>query len=174
MSVNHKMLIIEDKLKEIFDQLPLMQNSAGVEFKLVFRYGDNLELLAFLKNAKGNTSRPYPLIWLLYPYEEIQDRTTVDVTDMVLIIATETNAESNYQQRMEENFKKVLIPLYENIKLAFLRANTIYTSDVYNVTKYPNYGRPEENKAEAIDLWDAMRIEFNCSINNSCINTIKF
>jgi hypothetical protein len=174
MGVTYKMLIAEDRFAEIFAQLPAIKNASDVEFKPVFRYGDNLELLAFLKNSKGNPDRPYPLIWLLYPYEEEHTRTVLKLSDVVLILATETNAESNYQQRMEENYKKVLIPLYENIRLAFMRANIMSTNDVYDIVKYPNYGRPEEEASEAIDLWDAIKVTFDCHINSACLTNLKF
>jgi hypothetical protein len=174
MGVSYEMIIAEDRFEEIFAYLPVIKNSSDVEFQPLFRYGDNLELLVFLKNQIGNTKRPYPLIWLLYPYEEDHTRTNLNLKDVVLIIATETNAESNYQQRMEENYKKVLIPLYENIRLAFMRANILSTDDKYKIVKYPNFGRPEENVSETIDLWDAMKITFDCSINNVCLQKIRF
>lgn len=174
MGVSLKAIIVEDRFAEIFAQLPTISNAKGTEFSMIFKYGDVYELQAFLDNTKGNTKRPYPLIWLLYPYLEQHKRTGVNLEGVQLILATETNAESNNEQRLLENYKKVLIPLYENIKIAFLRANIIHTSDEYNFTKFPNYGRVEDNVSEVNVLWDAIKLNFNCFINDKCLTQIKF
>ncbi|RLA04913.1 MAG: hypothetical protein DRQ47_02475 [Gammaproteobacteria bacterium] len=174
MGVVFDTIIVENRLEEIFNQLPIMTNSKGVDFKPVFKFGDEFELNAFLRASKGDAKRPYPLIWLVYPYTEDHTRTVVNIENMVLVLATVTNSSYNNSQRLKENYEKILIPLYENIKLAFLRVNILSTDDTYNMIKFPNYGREDGAEAKTIDLWDALKITFNCAINNNCIRQIKF
>ena len=48
------MIIIEDRLAEIFAYLPDMLNSSGASFTPTFMYGDQKQLLDFLNQNKIN------------------------------------------------------------------------------------------------------------------------
>lgn len=170
MAVTTTMIIVEDRLKEIFDTLPPLKNSKGIDFKPVFKCGDNKELSTFLKLSK-KTRDPYPLIWLISPYTEEHKRTHVLIENMSLILAVETNSSMLNNQRLEDTFKTVLIPLYDNIKTLFMKANTVNTDDTYIVTKFYNYSGDTNptDKHEVTDIWDAMKITFEIQINSNCL-----
>ena len=174
MPVPNKMIVVEDKFKALFDQLPLTTNKVGSEFKTVFGYGDEKELYSFLDNNRRKL--PYPLIWYLHPVEEEHTRTDVQLKDAVLVLATITTTNKTNAQRMETSFKEVLIPLFDNIKTALMRSNVfdVKGQDLgYKVTKFFNYGDEELVKSQAIDVWDAMRVRFDCSVNSRCTEQIK-
>jgi hypothetical protein len=143
------------------------------EFKPVFKYGDNKELLAFLK-TKNKGEKPYPLIWLVYPYVEDHGRTNVSIEPISLVLAVRTNKSMLNEQRMEETYKKVLIPLYNNLREMFMQSNIAYVTDEYIVTKFPNYSNEESEgtQNQTVDLWDALKMTFNCTINANCLNEL--
>ena len=169
MGVTTKIIVVEERLAEIFETLPAYIDDKGNEFKPLFKFGDNKELLAFLKQNEGSKS-PYPLIWLVYPYEENHQRTHVQIDNMDLILAVETNSEMFNEERFETTYKDVLFPLYDNIRTLFDQANIISTDDTYRVVKYPNYGNLEGTENETVDIWDALKMTFNCQITNWCFN----
>jgi hypothetical protein len=171
MAVLKKMIIVENKLKFLFSKLPPILNSNSISFQPVFKWGDSKELSVFLKTTKKSTS-PYPLIWLVSPFAEQHKRTHVLVENMSLVLAVETNKSMLNEQRIEETYTKVLIPLFENIKELFLRSNIVNTSDEYNITKFYNYSGDSNtgDKNEVTDIWDAMKITFDIQINNNCSN----
>ena len=174
MGVTKNIIVVEDRLRAVFDTLPPMIVDL-VEYPIVFKYGDEKELMSFLKNTQGNDT-PYPLIWLVYPYEEKHNRTHVSITDMSFVLAVETNEEMFNEERFETTYKDVLFPLYDNIRKLFNMANIITTNDTYKVIKFPNYsgedGGSEEQKT--VDIWDALKITFNCTINDWCLEPIEF
>lgn len=176
------MIIVENKLEEIFSYLPLMSYEVGgAEFKVYFGYGDELELNAFLKQKEGDETQPYPLIWLLYPYEEIHKKKEVYLNDIVLIVATNTNNNMLNKERIATNFSKVLIPLYDNIERAFLRASNMNFLQEVKVTKFPNYSGEDQRRSSiepreesfANTLWDALKTKWKISINDNCLKQIK-
>ena len=175
MSVTTNMIIVEDRLAEMFAYLPTMSNEDGVEFGVTFKYGDQKELLAFIKSKK-NKIRPYPLIWLVYPYTEFHKRNRVVIDSISLVLAVETNSSMLNEQRMRETYDKVLIPLYNNLKKMFLQANIAYVSDEYSVTKFPNYSDEQSTGEEnqAVDIWDALKVTFPLEITGNCLQPIRF
>lgn len=176
MGVTKNMIIVEDRLREMFNQLPPHINvDLNASFPIKFKYGDNLELLSFLKQNQGSES-PYPLIWLVYPYEEDHQRTHVKIDGMSLILASETNMNMFNEERIETTYKQILFPLYENIKVLFEQSNIIITDGTFRVSKFPNYSSEElpGEENQTVDIWDALKITFDCQINDWCLNTINF
>lgn len=172
MSVTEEIIIIEDVLEKAFEQLPRFSNG-GEDFYPLFKFGDDKELIAFLKENQGQKS-PYPIIWLVYPFEEDHQRTHVNVENMSLVLATETNCEMFNEERFETTYKQILFPLYNNIKKLFQQANTIMTDDTYRIMKFPNYsdeGSTDSEEQKMVDIWDALKITFNAQINNRCLRT---
>lgn len=175
MSVNNSTITIENRLEEMINYLPAMKDEENNEFSIFFEYGDQLDLIDFLKQNKG-ADHPYPLIWLLSPYNEIHQRNKVRVNDLTIILAVQTNKEMLPKQRMKETFEKVLIPLFTNLKLLFLRSNIITVENRnYNAIKYYNYSGEDNGglESETGDIWDAYKITFNCSITDNCLRPIK-
>lgn len=171
------MIVVEDKLEEIFSYIPKMSYEVGgVEFNVVFGYGDKYELNQFLKDNESNDNKPYPLIWMLYPYKELHKKKVVDLKDIVLILATNTNASMSNKDRIKTNFKRILIPLYDYVFTVLQRAVNISLLEEVEVIKFPNFSSDKlEDREESftIELWDALKTVWNFNINNSCLKDIK-
>lgn len=168
MGVVKKLIVVEDRLEQIFAFLPKTVNSKNEEFTPVFMYGNQNELNIFL-NTKRTTSK-YPLIWLIYPFEEHHKRTRVELNDISIVIATETNGVMLNKERMETSYKKILFPLYDNIRDLFSRANIMNVDGDFTLFKHPKYsGDDEAIENMAVDIWDAIKITFSCSITNDCL-----
>ncbi len=72
MGIVTKTIILEDVLKSVFNYLPAMSyNEGGDEFSVTFGFGTKKDLNKFLTLRKRSTV--YPLIWLLYPYNELHN-----------------------------------------------------------------------------------------------------
>jgi len=173
MGVVKQSIIVEDRFREIFNYLPNMKDDNLNEFPIVFDGGDERELNAFLTTKQGD-SRPYPLIWLVYPFKEIHTKKEVKLDSVTFILAVETNSEMLNKQRLDETFKKILFPLLFNIRKAFEKACIININDEYEIIKHPNYSSDENGEQlSSIELWDALKVTFDCSINNSCLRPLK-
>ena len=165
------MIIVEDRFKEMFDYLPELEND-DAEYEVVFKVGDKYEMDAFLKVE--SLKSPYPLIWLLYPFIEKQKEKSVDLENVSIVLAVDTSSEMLSEQRLDETYKKVLIPLYENIVKLFRLSNTISANGEYDVTKFMNYSDESgDNESKVAELWDAMKVTFSCTINSNCLKTIN-
>lgn len=165
-------IIVEDRLAELFSLMTNYLANDGMNFVPVFMYGDQKELNAFLA-IRGSSSKKYPLIWLLYPYEENHSKNKVNISNMSLVLAIETNASYLNFERIEKSYKEILIKLFNAIKVLFRTANTLHVDDDYTVIKYPNYSGDDNNQkeSETIYLWDALKITFDCEITNVCLRT---
>lgn len=171
--VTKSTIIVEDRLQELFNYLPEMDDIdlTGNKYKPVFKYGDQKELLAFLKlNQKVSI---YPLIWLVYPHNEVHHNNRVVLENISLVLAVEGNINSLNEERMQITFNKILIPLFNNIKTLFQLGSIINVGETYNVTKYPKYSYLEDSEQNNVTaIWDAMKITFNCDISNRCLKPI--
>jgi len=166
-------IIIENRFDEIFSYLPQMQNASGILFSPTFMYGDQKQLLDFLRqNSKGESK--YPLIWLIYPYNEKHKRSYVEFSGLSLVLAVETNTSMLNSQRMKETYAKVLIPLFDNIKKCFSIANIVNVPDVYDIVKFPNYSEDAGEENETTYVWDALKVTFDGKINSNCLQPIIF
>lgn len=173
--VNNRTIVVEEVLGQIFEYLPAMKNSMNVEFKPVFMYGDNKQLLDFLKqNSTGKSV--YPLIWLVYPFSESHTRSNVNLKGVSLVLAVETNSVMLNFQRMEETYKKILLPLFDNIKKAFELANVVSTDGKYDIVKFPNYSSKENESTENMStyVWDAIKVTFDIDLSGNCLRPIIF
>lgn len=158
------MIIVEDRLNIVLDKL----NTIG-GVKPTFRYGDEKELLAFLRSKSGSKKTPYPLIWLEYPYNEIHKKNYVTIDRMSLVIAVKTLPELLNDERLEKTYKKLLILIVDNIIDVFKKSNIVFVKDeVYEITKFPNY--QDDGKHKSTDIWDAIKLTFELQISNNCSN----
>jgi len=170
-------IIFEDRLKEMFLLLPDMSyETGGTKFPVTFGYGDRKELNFFLK-SKTRGDAPYPLIWLLYPYVENHEGNKLHVDGANLVLAVKTIASMQNPERLETTFKKVLIPLFDNIRHLFNVANIVNKADKYEIIKYPNYDYNNGGAEHPGTLiWDALDVKFDISIlsNRVCLKPVKF
>lgn len=177
MSNVKNIIITEKRLKEMFDLLPNSEAIDGsASFKPIFGYGDKKELNAFLK-AKNlvKTRTPYPLIWLLYPYNEYHCKTDVEIERLSLILAVQTNASMGNEKRINSTFSKILFPLLNNIKWLFTRAIIVNWDNKFELTKYPNYSEDDSATEHAgTFIWDALKFVIDIKITDDCLNDVRF
>ena len=166
--IGKQTIVIEDRLREIFAFLPEIR-----DYKPVFKAGDHKELLAFFQESQGKTN--YPLIWLDMPYEESHiNRKRVEINDLNLILAVETNSEMRYSERLETTFAKVLMPLLDSVLDAFTVGNTLSYDSDFKIVKFGNYSEQAEGAEGAfVDIWDAIKLTVKVEINDNCLRTIK-
>jgi len=170
--VQHTAIIVEDRFDEVLAFLPDMTYPGKATiFPVTFGYGDDFELNQFLKNNQ----KPYPLVWLLYPYLEKHFKTKVELPSVSFILAVDTKAAMVNAERIDTTYKNILMPLYDNFKHVITRNNIMNVKHEFNVTKFPNYSddgsSKEKNKTTA--RWDALKVNFSCDINNTCLKQIR-
>lgn len=166
-------IIVEDRLRDNFNYLPSMIGPNGGSFQPVFKAGDHKELLAFFKQSQGNSN--YPLVWLDMPYEEEHiNRGLVKIDRLNFILAVETNSQMLYAERIDTTFKNVLIPLLDNVIDLFRVSNVIAHDNNFIITKFGNYSdEPQGEESGFTDIWDAIKLTVNITINNNCLREIK-
>lgn len=167
-------MIIATALKKVFTGFTL--DIDGVNRDVQFHYGDQKELLLWVKN-RGNYPK-YPLIWyVLNRYTEHNGRFKTDarIVLMALTRATEMNT-----WRAENTYLNILQPLFDKVE------NTLLTHPYITIygnlpTKFeqkdePKYGIPRNNdetigssSSISQDFVDAKIITFNLEIQPYCI-----
>lgn len=166
------MIVVEDKLTELFDMIPSIQVNSNNLKKPVFSWGKKEELNRYVELYKSNL---YPLIWLL-PTEDTYNISSNLVTKrVVLILSTlETRQDILNPQRYRGSFEQVLNPLASYVVQALQNSSItrITNPDSITILKEPNYSDAGENAT--IDLWDAIRIECDVEFNNNCLKPIKW
>ena len=165
------MIIVEHKLREVFNSLPeVLLHNSNVAKKPFFSWGDKLALDKYIKGYKSNC---YPLIWLL-PSEEKEDRRANTITRRcVFIIATlETNVELYNAERYVGSYDNTLNPLAEYVKESLDKGSNTRLVDPKDVKQFkqPNYSDEEDNGT--IDLWDAIRLEMDVEFNSNCFKPL--
>lgn len=176
MGVIHEIIIVEDIFKKVFSYLPEMKfnESDTISFKPRFSYGNEKALLAFLKSTEGESTRPYPLIWLVYPHNEKHQKTKVELKSTKLIIAVNNKNKAQLnEERIELSYKKILIPLCNNIITVLTKSNVFNIKHEFDIIKFPNYSN-NNNENYTVDIWDAMQIVFSGSIIDNCVKPINF
>lgn len=166
------MIVTEDRLTELFGQIPNIQINASTFLKPVFSWGKREELNRWVEKYKSNT---YPLIWLLPSEESYNSLSELTTRRIVLIIAhLETRVELFNAERYSSSYDNVLNPLTDYVIQALSNSNItrLINNDDIKIFKEPNYSDREKNGS--IDLWDAVRIECDVEFNNNCLNTIKW
>lgn len=178
------MIVVENRFEEIFNLLPPMINpsdSTNTEYKPKYSFGDDKELMQYIIL---NKSKVYPLIWLVTPFQEEHKLKKVNLNSVSLILAVKSNGDFLNKQRFETTYKNVLFPFYDNVIEVLRKVNIVNLSEEIKITKFPNYSNEvkpgnreslkSSEKHKTFDIWDAIKITINCSINGSCIKPVKF
>jgi hypothetical protein len=176
MGVVHNPIIVEDRFQEIFNYIPDMKfDVTKPAYPIKFAYGDEDELMIYLKTRETESVRPYPLIWLVYPLNEKHLKTRVELRSASLILAVDTTKAGLNTERIKLNYKTILIPLYGNIVKALTRANIVNLKHEFDIIKFPNYSQENTNGtlAKTISRWDALKVTFSCQIIDTCLKPIK-
>lgn len=162
------MIIVEDILKTLFEGLPLI-TVGGESFDPVFDFGDVRDLNKFLKQEE----KKYPLIWLESGFNEEFYDEGVKIQPNIIIATYGLNSSYSNREKLDINFKTVLIPLLESVIKTFERSNVInFDGDTFKITKYYNYGNGERH--ETTDIWDAIKLEVELTLKEGCIKQVNY
>lgn len=170
------MIVSETILKDIFKQLPPYKDSNDKLFPIKYEWGDQADLLLFLKTIKGNK---YPLVWLVNG-DETPNIVTHKLTRRCrLILAKDSNHLTNRNPKVwETEFKDCLNPLLDNVLKALERSGVTKVLSIENQRREANY--TEEDLTKATDFWNVIVLDINVEFTEKsdgtpqCINTIKF
>lgn len=179
------MIVVEQKNSLVFDQLPkfdvnlptepgynpALPNSEG--FKPVYKWGNEAHLIKLLTLFAKESKSIYPLIYQTSNFSTQDNIRNSASTDLVFILACR-NLETDLlnENRWAMSYGNILYPLVSNIEKCFNRAGIYNWNGIYTVEEFPNYGENNQNKT--IDIWDALLFKTTITINDTCINKIKF
>lgn len=166
------MIVIEDRLTELFSLIPEIQINSINSKKPVFSWGEKEELNRWIELYDSSL---YPLIWLLPSKDTHNLQSNLVEKNVSLIIATlETRDELLNPQRYKGSFQSVLNPLTDYVLQALENSSITRLVNPSNVDilKKPNYSDREENGT--IDKWDAVRIDCEVEFNNNCLRNIQW
>ena len=171
--VGRKTIVVEDRLKAIFNYIPDFTDDDNNDFKVVFRSGTHKELIAWLKQNQQTSN--YPLIWLEQPYEETHiNRKRVKLDQMKLVLAVETNSAMLSGERLETTFKPFLYKLVDYIIDVLTVSNISSIPGEFKITKFENFSDSENGEiAKITDLWDAIKLTVDIELNDNCLREIK-
>jgi len=160
------MIIVEKRLKELFDTLPPIVDE-DEDFKPLFDFGSEIDLNDFLKDERNKDTR-YPIIWLETPLQKTGDkRLTMDLK-LVLANQNQYKNESNLS-RLENNFNNFLNPLYKNVIKALDQSGftRIIDRDKIERTDYFKH-------TQSTDIWDAIKFECKLEMTDCKLKTIYY
>jgi len=170
------MIVSETILRDIFSQLPSYIDSNSKLFPIRYEWGDQPDLLLFLKTIKDNK---YPLVWLVNGDETV-DRVRHTLTRRCrLILAKDSQHVTNRNPTVwDTEFVNCLNPLLENVLKALDRSGVTTILSIENQRREANY--TEEDLTKATDFWNVIVLDINVLFKEKsdgtaqCINTIKF
>lgn len=107
-----------------------------------YDYGHPLEIINTLKEKGGNDTKKYekyPLIWLWLDYDDdvtVSTRTKhVIAENLIIVIMTETKKNYKAENRYDNVFVPILIPLYDSLMSAILESSQVHSDDKYHHKK---------------------------------------
>lgn len=162
------MIVIEERLNEIFEQLPEIDG-----FKPVYKWGDEFHLIKQLQLFSDGNKSIYPLIYQTSNSSE-QDRYMKQATtNLVFVLACRnTEVDLTNEQRWRMSYKNILYPLVQNIETALVLSGITTWNGKYSIQEFPNYGDGKLN--ETTDIWDALTFETTITIDANCVKLINF
>lgn len=171
-------MIIASALRELFTgtTLSIPQESETIEREVQFHYGDQKELLLWVKN-RGNLEK-YPLIWyVLNKFTEIDGKFT---TDARIVLMQVTKVDTMNVWRSENTYLHILQPLANLVQKKLLENQFLSVlGQPYNKFTQrdePKYGLSRYNdettgavKSVSSDIVDAKILTFKMEIQPYCI-----
>jgi len=124
MAIAQNIEFIPDIFKAIVDKVALKHT-------VFFSYGHYADVVKELKQKDGaideNLRNKYPLIWLVMDYVEKASKSLdvrCELPSLQFLIATPTELNQSVVERVENNFKPILYPIYKEFMLQI--ANSTY------------------------------------------------
>ena len=176
-------MIPEERLLELFDTLPPIK-VGGKCYVVNSEIGTPKDLNRYLnlkrkevENIGGNI---YPILWIQTPilpngnefYKEFP---------LSIVLATLTNSEMSNKERLKTTFADTLNPLFDNVLKALrmsgftqILTETGDFNTEFRRSNHYNYGTPEGTQHITTDIWDAILLECNVSMNTNCLTNINY
>lgn len=172
--MTQELILPEKRLTELFDTLPLM-NIGGKDWKPQFDFGSERDLENFLNQKRKERSNPYPLVWLQTPFRSREFRDgSLELYSLNFVLATLSSATKSNRERLCITFEPVLVPLLGHLRTALQQSG--FTQIAGNLemdrTNHFNYGR--DNESAASDVWDAIQVNIDVSMNHNCLQEINY
>ena len=155
------MIVVETILREIFTQLPAYKDSNLKEYPIKYEWGDQEDLVLFLKQIQGNK---YPLVWLVEGDQEVSRYGHSAERRLRLILAKNSeNQTARNPTVWQSEFENCLNPLLENVLTALEASGVTTITDSYRLKRVANY--VDNNKTEATDFWNAIILDIDIRFN---------
>lgn len=166
-------IVLEDKCEAVLSYLKPILTPSG-EYTHTFMCGNEKQLEDFMQQNKNGKSI-YPLIWLLSPYKEEHFNNRVEFENLQIVLAVETNSTMLNDERLLTTYSTVLMPLFNDFKRVFTRANNFNINKNIGFAKYYNYSN-KDNDGEAHKtsyIWDAIRVSLTGYVTPNCLRKIS-
>lgn len=169
--INHNLL-----LYNLFDRT-ISIDFIGKNWIVNYTEGDLFELSMKLKDSQTK----YPIIWLQTGYK-VERNKQGEQTSLVgcrFFFITKGSKIDRYEQRFKSTYDEVLYPVLNKFDKLIQNNRGIIASNIDNFTAFPfndttelgrkeNNGKSDNQKATIADIWDAILLETNLTISNSC------
>lgn len=166
----------EEILNDLFDLLPDANFSNGGTSKIAFSWGSQQDLNKYIK-LKGSKQK-YPLIWLVNTKWNENRLGLTETSRVRLIIAINSEKMANLNPTIwASDFEITLNPIKDNVLAALTKSGrTNLNQTTIDVERLPNYSDEGTNKTKTIDIWNAIVIDCDVTINHNtnCFNKINF
>lgn len=172
-------ILVESRLKELFQTLPNVTDIDSVGHKPKFDFGTEEDLFVFINDNDDAGTNTYPLVWVQTPFTTDGKEPRLNCK-LKLIIAVNSNSTLTNTERLEISFETILVPLLENIIRAFNRCGFIVmrNRDKEKRTNFFNYGVKQKGEdgtvSQTTDIWDAIRFECEIEINDCPLREINY
>lgn len=175
------MIIVKDRLREIFDTLPPLVTTTG-SFTPVFDGGHRKELNAFLKaNSGPDIPTVYPLIWLVEPltYPDLFGGKMAQAeVNLALAVKNEEIHMLNAQRELT-TYASLLYPLRALVERAIEGSGIAYVVPNADGSRYTprdlkGYGVSDNSEHYTIDPWDAILLSFTLVVNSCKLKSINY
>lgn len=140
-------MIIADALKGIIDQKTvnvLNKNNQTVSMAINFHYGDQKELLRWVKLKNNAKKVKYPLVWYIFnEFTELDGFYSTDVTFAIMQINEDLNALND--KRTAISYVNVINPVFEKVKELLFESGKIEVfgksyQTLFTQRDEPNFG----------------------------------
>ena len=131
---------------------------------LNYQYGEVEELNETLKQLEADPAKfnlKFPLVWVAEPYQVKRgDASIFGIADVNVFVINETEKTWKAKERMENNFKPVILPIYRE----FLKQIEVSTAFDHQFGRVPDhtivnrYYLGENRQSTLNDVVDAMKI----------------
>ena len=173
------MIIVENILKEIFEQLPPAVDSNDAEFAVKFHWGGEKDLNPYLLKIAGNK---YPLLWLVEGEDNADDHSHTLRRHVKLFIAKQSSDRDALNPTVwDSEFENILNPILKNVITALNKSGvTMIVGGNYKIARRANYTEADSNKSKTIDCWNVIvltaEVEFEEKADGTpnCIKQIIF